>query len=64
MIPYPTASSYPSWISINPDYEHIDVSAPSYGTSNVYYFGVRSVIFGENVDKYATITVYQCLVTN
>ena len=64
LIAHPTTGTYPAWISLNSDYEHINVISPSYGASNVYYFGVRSIIFGENIDKYATITVYQCLVSN
>ena len=62
LIPHPATGTYPSWVSLNTDYENINVIAPSYGGSNLYYFGVRSVIFGENIDKLATITVYQCLV--
>ena len=64
LIAHPLTGAYPSWISINTDYEDINVIAPSYGGSNTYYFGVRSIIFGENVDKLATITVYRWLVSN
>ena len=64
LIAHPTTGTYPSWISLNSDYENINVVAPAYSGSNVYYFGVRSVIYGENIDKYATITVYKCLVSN
>ena len=64
LIAYPTTGTYPSWISLNSDYENINVNAPAYGGSNVYYFGVRSVIYGEIINKYSTITIYKCLVLN
>ena len=64
LIASPVTGSYPSWISLNSDYENINVNAPSFSASNVYYFGVQSVIFGENINKYATITIYQWLVSN
>ena len=64
LITHTATGTYPSWISLNSDYENINVNAPAYGGSNVYYFGVRSVIYGENIDKFATITIYKCLVLN
>lgn len=64
LIAYPATGTYPSWVSLNADYMHIDVVAPAYGSTNTYYFGVRSVIFGQNIDKYGTINVYKCLVAN
>ena len=64
LIAHPTTGTYPSWISLNSDYENINVVAPAYGGSNVYYFGVKSVIYGEIIDKFVTINIYKCLVLN
>ena len=49
----------PAWVSLAGDNENVNVVAPAYtGTSDNYYFGVRSTVLGESVDEYGTITVY------
>ena len=60
----PATETYPSWISINADYLHLNVNTLSYGASNDYTFVIRSAILGQNVDQYTTITVYKCQVAN
>ena len=60
----PSTGTFPSWISVNSDYLHLNVNSPSYGTTNDYTFVVRSVILGENVDQLTTLTVYKCQVAN
>lgn len=65
LISHYNGQTLPSWISLAGDNENINYVAPAYtGSSDVYYFGVRSVILGENVDEYGTITVYRCTVAN
>ena len=64
LIAHPTTGTYPLWVTLNADYQHIDVVAPVYGGSNTYYFGIRSVIFSQNIDTYGIIEIYKCLVTN
>ena len=64
LISYPNQGTYPSWISLNIDYQHINIAAPVYGGVNIYYFGIRSVILSQNIDAYGIIEIYKCLVTN
>ena len=64
IVAYPTTGTFPSWISVNSDYLNLNVNAPAFGASNSYYFTMRSVILGENIDKYVTIIIYQCLASN
>lgn len=64
IIAHPDTGTFPAWVALNADYQHIDVTAPAFTGSNDYFFAVRSVILGENVDKLVQITVYNCLVTN
>jgi hypothetical protein len=65
LISHYNGQTLPAWISLTGDNENINYVAPAYtGSSDIYYFGVRSVILAENVDEYATITVYQCTVAN
>lgn len=60
LIGHYTTGTYPTWISLNPDYVHINFVSPAFtGVSDVYYFGVRSTILGENIQEYGTITVYR-----
>jgi hypothetical protein len=59
IVAHPSTGTFPAWVSINPDYEHLNVVVPSYGLTNDYYFAVRSIILGENVDKLVTLTVYE-----
>ena len=58
----PSTGTFPSWVSVNPDYLHLNVNSPSYGTTNDYTFNIRSEILGVNVDILTTITVYKCQV--
>ena len=40
LIAHPLTGTYPSWKTLNADFEDINVIAPSYGGLNIYYFGV------------------------
>lgn len=62
IIAHPSTGTFPTWVSVNADNLNLNVVTPA--GANTYYFGVRSVILGENVDEYVTLNVYQCGVTN
>jgi len=62
---HPTSTPYASWVSMNGDGLNLDVVAPSFiGTGDTYYFSIDSTVFGETVQKTASITVFRCLVLN
>lgn len=64
LIAHYSTGTYPAWVSLAGDYENINVStAPAFtGTSDNYYFGIESIIYGESIKQYGTITIYQCTV--
>jgi hypothetical protein len=64
IIAHPSTGTYPAWVGLNADYEHLDVISPAYSIPFDYYLAVRSVILGENVDKLVTVNVYECAVAN
>ena len=61
IIPHNITGTIPVWVSINSDYQHLDVTAPAFqkNGSNDYYFGVNSNVLSENFDKYVTLTVFE-----
>jgi hypothetical protein len=60
IIPHPVILTMPSWISVSADGSSLNVTTPTFDSGTTYYFGTRSVILGENVDKSVTLILYQC----
>ena len=58
IIAHPDTGTFPAWISLNSDNEHIDVTAPAFGVSNDYYFVLRIVVDGLISNKYVTLTIF------
>ena len=64
IVAHPDTGTFPAWVSLNVDNNHLDVNAPSFGASNDYYFVFQSVILGENVKKYVTMSIFEWAVAN
>ena len=60
IIPHPVTFTMPAWVAISTGWDLFSVTAPTVTSGTTYYFGVRSVILGENVDKSVTLVLYQC----
>jgi hypothetical protein len=59
IIAHPLYGDHPSWITLSSDSQYLHVTSPSISEITTYYLTIRSVIHGENVDKFITVELYQ-----
>ena len=64
IVAHPDTGTFPSWVSVDPGMAHLNVSAPAFGQTNVYYFNVRETITGQTYDRSVELHVLGCNVDN
>ena len=64
IVAHPDTGTFPSWVSVDPGMAHLNVSAPAFGQTNVYYFNVQETITGQTNDRSVELHVLGCNVDN